>query len=216
MLGRMYRAPAFEVGSAATVLTDLVRRTAATLVTSGPDGLTSTVLPLVFEPSVGERGTLSGHVARANPIVREGHAGEALVVVTGVEGYVSPSWYASKAEHGKVVPTWDYVTVEAAGPLVLHDDPAWLRQVVSDLTDRHEDGRREPWSVSDAPDAYVTANLRAIVGIEIPIARLAAKAKLSQNRPAADVSGVIAGLRAQGDPASVALAEAVDRATTAP
>lgn len=207
----MHRAPAFDVADPGPLLSALVGERAATLVTVGGEGLTSTVLPLLFDPAAGPLGTLTGHVARANPIVRERHGGDALVVVTGAEGYVSPSWYPSKAEHGRVVPTWDYVTVEAAGPLVLHDDPAWLRDLVGRLTDRHEAGRAEPWAVTDAPESYVDAQLRGIVGVELVLTRLAGKAKLSQNRPDADVAGVVAGLRAQGDAASLALADAVER-----
>jgi transcriptional regulator len=207
----MYRPAAFDVDEPGSLLTELLAAYAATLVTSGDDGLESTILPLLYDPAAGPLGTLTGHVARGNPLVRDGHAGEALVVVTGVEGYISPSWYPSKAEDGKVVPTWDYVTVQAAGPLVLHDDADWLLDNVSGLADRHERDRPAPWAVSDAPARYVTAMLRGIVGVEIPVARLAGKAKLSQNRPAADVAGVIAGLRADG-PSGADLAEAVARA----
>jgi transcriptional regulator len=211
----VYRPAAFDVDEPGALLTELLATVAATLVTSGDDGLESTILPLLYDPAAGPLGTLAGHVARGNPLVRDGHAGEALVVVTGVEGYISPSWYPSKVEHGKVVPTWDYLTVQAVGPLVLHDDADWLLGNVSGLADRHEHDRPAPWAVSDAPPAYVTAVLRAIVGIEIPVTRLAGKAKLSQNRPAADVAGVVAGLRADRPPGDE-LAEAIARAQPTP
>ena len=208
----MYRVAAFDVAEPAPLLTALLTEVAATLVTMGPGGLESTILPLIFDPAPGELGTLVGHVARGNPIARHVHAGEALVVVTGVAGYITPSWYASKAEHGKVVPTWDYVTVQAAGPLTLHDDPAWVLDLVTRLTERHEASFATPWAVSDAPQEYLAATLRGIVGIEIPISRLDAKAKLSQNRPSADQDGVVAGLRSIGGPtpsAATALATAI-------
>ncbi len=222
--GTVHRVPAFDVADPVALLAELLGTTPATLVTRGADGLTSTILPLLLEPGGHDGlGTLVGHVARGNPVVRDGHGGEALVVVTGVEGYVSPSWYPSKAEHGRAVPTWDYVTVEAAGSLVLHDDPAWLLHLVTRLTERHEAARAAPWAVADAPDGFIAAQLRGIVGVEVPIARLAAKAKLSQNRPAADVAGVVAGLRAEAAarPGTVvapadALADAVERAAPPP
>jgi transcriptional regulator len=207
----VYRPAAFDVDQPGALLTELLATVPATLITSGDGGLESTILPLLYDPAAGPLGTLTGHVARGNPLVRDGHAGEALVVVTGVEGYISPSWYPSKAEHGKVVPTWDYVTVQAAGPLVLHHDADWLLGNVSGLADRHERDRSAPWSVSDAPAAYVTATLRGIVGVEVPVTRLAGKAKLSQNRPAADITGVVAGLRADG-PSGSELADAIARA----
>jgi transcriptional regulator len=131
------------------------------------------------------------------------------VIVRGPDAYVSPSWYASKVEHGRVVPTWDYVVAHAHGPLVLHEDAEWLAAHVRRLTGVHEGGRPAPWSVDDAPERFVAGQLRAIVGIEVPVARLEAKWKLSQNRSAADVDGVVAGLRADGQDATAA---AVDSA----
>ncbi|OMQ14134.1 transcriptional regulator, partial [Modestobacter sp. VKM Ac-2676] len=121
-----------------------------------------------------------------------------LVIVRGPDAYVSPSWYATKAEHGRVVPTWDYVVVHVHGALVVHEDPAWLAAHVAALTDVHEGDRAEPWAVDDAPARFVAGQLRAIVGVEVRIARIEANWKLSQNRSAADVDGVVAGLRADG------------------
>lgn len=196
----------------ATVVRELLGRDgAADLVTATPDGLVSTFLPFVYDPDAGEQGSLLGHLARNNAQWRTPVLGEALVLVRGPDAYVSPTWYPSKAEHGRVVPTWNYVAVHVYGRLVVHDDPAWLEALVRRLTDLHEAGNRTPWSVDDAPPAFVAGQLRAIVGVEVVISRIEGKAKLSQNRPAADVDGVIAGLEARGDAAS---AEAVRQTRT--
>ena len=174
----------------------LLRHRAADLVTAGPDGLTATMLPFLYDA---ERRTLRGHLARNNDHWRTADGAMALVIVRGPDAYVSPSWYATKAEHGRVVPTWNYVTAHVHGVLTVHDDPDWVADLVRELTDRHEAGRQAPWSVDDAPAKFVAGQLRAIVGVELAIERIEAKFKLSQNRPAADVDGVIAGLRAVGD-----------------
>ncbi len=187
----------------------LIHHGAADLVTATPNGLVATFLPFVYDPAVDEHGALLGHVARNNDHWRQAVLGDALVIVRGPDAYVSPSWYASKAEHGRVVPTWNYVTAHVYGRLVVHDDPVWVEAFVRRLTDKHEAATARAWSVDDAPPAFVAGQLRAIVGIEVVISRIEAKAKLSQNRPAADVDGVIAGLEARGDLAS---ADAVRRA----
>ncbi len=179
---------------------------AADLITPTSDGLLATFLPLHFDPSVGEHGALLGHVARNNPHWQAEPTGESLVILRGPDSYISPSWYASKAEHGRVVPTWNYLTAHVHGPLVVHDDVLWLDGLVRRLTDQHEAGREAPWSVSDAPEKFVAGQLRAIVGVELRITRIEAKAKYSQNRPEADRAGVVVGLLAEGDPAG---AEAV-------
>ncbi len=156
-------------------------------------------LPFHLEPTRGAHGTLVAHVARANPVWREARAdGEVLVVFQGPQAYVSPAWYASKAATGKVVPTWNYVLVEARGRLVVRDDAAWVHALVSGLTDLHEAGRAEPWQVSDAPADYIAATQRAIVGIEVEITAITGKWKVSQNRSAADRAGVVSGLQASG------------------
>ena len=140
-------------------------------------------------------GVLRAHVARANPIWKEARDDvDALVVFEGPHGYVSPGWYPSKAEHGKVVPTWNYVMVQARGRLRAIDDKAWLHAFVTRLTDRHEGGRAAPWAVTDAPADFVQTMLGAIVGIEIPLSSLVGKWKVSQNRSAADRAGVVDGL----------------------
>lgn len=174
----------------------LSRHRAADLVTVGPDGLEATMLPFVYDR---ERAILQGHFARNNQHWRHVDGREALVIVRGPDSYVTPSWYASKAEHGRVVPTWNYVVAHVHGTVTIHDDTAWLGDLVRRLTDHHEGARTVPWSVDDAPATFIEGQLRAIVGVEVAISRLEAKFKLSQNRPGADVEGVVAGLRADGD-----------------
>jgi transcriptional regulator len=167
----------------------------AQLVTVGDDGTPdATFLPVLWE---GDR--LVGHLARANTHWRRIVDGSpALAIVTGPDAYVSPSWYATKAEHGKVVPTWNYSVVHLRGAVAVHDDPAWVRGLVTRLTDRHEHPRAEPWAVTDAPADYVDKNLRPIVGVELVVGSVEAKAKLSQNRSDEDRAGVVAGLVADG------------------
>ncbi len=177
----------------------LIQQGAADLVTATTSGLTATLLPFLYEPTVGEHGSLLGHVARNNDQWRHEVLGDALVIVRGPDAYISPSWYASKAEHGRVVPTWNYVTAHIYGRLVVHDDPDWVGALVRRLTDRYEADNPLRWSVDDAPAAFVAGQLRAIVGVELVISRVEAKAKLSQNRSAADINGVITGLEARGD-----------------
>jgi transcriptional regulator len=181
---------------------------AADLVTMTEDGLVATFLPLLFDPSIGEHGALLGHLARKNDQWKRPPIGEALVIVHGEEAYITPSWYPSKAEHGRVVPTWNYTTAHVYGQLVIHDDPAWVDQNVRGLTERHETGRSAPWSVDDAPPEFRAGQLRAIVGVELVISRVEAKFKMSQNRREADIDGVIAGLAADG---LDTIAESVDR-----
>jgi transcriptional regulator len=146
---------------------------------------------------------LVGHVARANPVWRETPAGsEVLVLFQGPQAYVTPSWYPGKTEHGKVVPTWNYVVAQARGRLRIHDDREWLRSLVGDLTDQHEARREHPWAVSDAPQDYIETMLRAIVGVEVEVVEWTGKWKVSQNRLPADRLGVQDGLRAEGGPAA--------------
>jgi transcriptional regulator len=181
---------------------------AADLVTATPGGLIATYLPVLYDPAAGEHGAMLAHVARNNDQWREPAAGESLFIVHGPDAYVSPSWYASKAEHGRVVPTWNYLTAHVYGRLVVHDDPAWVESMVRRLTERHENDRDPSWSVDDAPSAFIAGRLRAIVGLELVITRVEAKAKMSQNRPEADIAGVVEGYRGQGD---AAMTEAVSR-----
>ena len=163
----------------------------AQLVTVGDDGVPdATFLPVLWEDD-----RLVGHLARANTHWRRIVDGSpALAVVTGPDTYVSPSWYAAKAEHGKVVPTWNYSVVHLRGRILVHDDPDWVHALVTRLTERHEQPRDEPWAVTDAPDDYIAKNLRPIVGVELLVETVEAKAKLSQNRSDADRAGVARGL----------------------
>lgn len=183
----------------------------AELVTVGDDGYpVATLLPVIWDED-----RLVFHVARANPHWRSIRPGSpALAVVRGPQAYISPSWYASKAEHGRVVPTWNYSAVEIAGRATVHEDAPWLREAVTRLTDLHELDRAaaDRWSVADAPSAYVEKQLRAIVGVEVAVERVEGKAKLSQNRSAEDRAGVVAGLRREGGGREHEVAEAMDRA----
>jgi transcriptional regulator len=179
----------------------------ATLVSMNEGELIATHLPLVWDPDPAPFGTLTGHVARANPHGRHLATGVAsLAIFHGPEGYVSPSWYPSKHEHGKVVPTWNYVAVHAYGELEVIDDVEWSRGLVTRLTEVHESTLPEPWRVTDSPEAYVAQLLKAILGLSIPVSRLEGKWKLGQNRPAADYDGAIAGLTQRGEPGSRAVA----------
>jgi transcriptional regulator len=169
------------------------------LITAGPAGLLANPFPFLLDSEGAGNGLLRLHLARANPQWRELEAvEECLVVFQGPQDYVTPSWYATKRETGKVVPTWNYATVHAWGrPRVINDD-GWLRRQIGDLTDSREKLRAEPWKVEDAPPDFVVAQMRGIVGVEIPIARIEGKWKMSQNRPAPDRAGVIAGFRESG------------------
>lgn len=184
----------------------------ATLVVAGRDGLDANHLPLELDPEPAPFGILRGHVSRANALWRDaGGSTEVLAIFQGPQRYVTPSWYPTKAETGKVVPTWNYAVVHAYGTPRFIEDPAWLLAHLERLTNRHEAERALPWKVSDAPADYVAGLLKGIVGFELPIARLSGKWKVSQNRTAADREGVSAGLRAAADPASAAMADLVER-----
>lgn len=190
--------PAHFAADQESVVELLTNLGAADLITVTDNGMDATFLPLLFDPSRGEHGALLGHVARNNEQWKRPAIGDALVIAHGANGYVSPSYYAAKAEHGRVVPTWNYLTLHVYGTLVVHDDAEWVRSLVERLTEKHEAAREHPWAVSDAPADYVAGQLRAIVGVEVLIKRIEAKAKFSQNRSAADVDGVVAGLSRDG------------------
>lgn len=157
-------------------------------------------IPFVLDPAAGAQGELRAHLARANPLCRNAADGQqVLVLFRGPQAYVSPAWYPGKAEHGRVVPTWNYVSVQVIGTLRLIDDAAWVRAQLDELTTQQESGRATPWRVDDAPEDFVAQQLRAIVGVEIVIESLTGKWKTSQNRSAADRLGVAAGLAAEDD-----------------
>jgi transcriptional regulator len=181
------------------------------IVVAAANGLDADHIPLEIDPDPAPLGTLRGHVARANPLWRDAHAAQALVIFQGPSTYVSPAWYPTKAETAKVVPTWNYAVVHAHGTLRFIDDRAWLRDFVTRLTDRHEAGRPEPWKVSDAPDDYVESMVGGIIGLEMPIARLVGKWKVSQNRPAQDREGAAAGLTREAGESGAAMARLIRR-----
>ena len=196
------------------VLHDLVRNhPLATLVTLDRSGLNANHIPMELDPGPESLGTLRGHVSRANPVWRDFSCDvAALAIFQGPEVYITPSWYQTKQESGKVVPTWNYAVVHAYGPLRIVEDPVWLRALVERLTNRHEAQREEPWEVADAPDEYIESQLRGIVGIEIPIERLMGKWKVSQNRPEADRKGVSKGLNELSKSNATCMADLVNHA----
>jgi transcriptional regulator len=207
----MYVPPSFAEQRPEVMLDFIQAHPLGALVTASADGLFATHLPLVLDRAAGPHGTLRGHVARANPhATRESLIPEGLVIFSGPEAYVSPSHYASKARHGKVVPTWNYVAVHAYGAVRFVDDVDFLLRNMEALTARHEAGRATPWAVGDAPADYVQALVKATIGVEIAIARLEGKWKMSQNRPAEDIDGVVAGLGASDDARERAVAAVVD------
>jgi transcriptional regulator len=196
----MYVPDAFAVTEPDEIAAMLVRAPLGCLVTHGPQGLFASHLPLLHRD-----GRLEGHLARINPHRSLDGDGEALVVFPGPDAYVSPGWYPSKAEHGRVVPTWNYETVHVYGALTWHEDRDWLLANVAALSDRFEAAQDRPWSVADAPADYVSRLAAGIVGVELRITRIEAKRKLSQNRGEADRQGVLAGLERGGETAIAAL-----------
>ena len=205
--------PSHFAETRAEVVQELIRaHPLGTLVTAGPGGLEANHIPFEYDPRAGAFGTLRAHVARANPVWREfSSAVEALVVFQGPQVYITPSWYRTKAETGKVVPTFNYIVVHAYGAMRAIEDRAWLRDFVGGLTQRFESARPQPWAITDAPEEFIATQLGAIVGIEIAVTRLIGKWKTSQNRPASDRAGVVAGLRETGDAGAQAMADAVER-----
>jgi transcriptional regulator len=213
----VYEPPSFAVTDLAT-LHDLIDDLAAAHLVMhdlAQGTICSSFLPLLLDRADTELGVLRGHLARANPDWR--HAGpQALALFAGPHGYISPSWYPSKAEHGKVVPTWNYVVVQAHGTLIVHDDTTWVRNLVTRLTDHHEASRVDPWAVTDAPTEWVEQMLRGIVGVELRITQLHGKVKMSQNRSAADRAGALAGLAAGANTTAAAQSLAVTALSSGP
>jgi transcriptional regulator len=201
----MYLPKHFEETDTARLHAFIAAHPLGLLITSDARGLNANPIPFMLVPERGEHGTLIGHVARANPVWRDTLAGsQALVVFQGAQAYISPNWYPSKKEHGKVVPTWNYATVQARGVLQVHDDREAVRAVVQALTTRHEATQPAPWAVADAPADYIDTLLGMIVAIELPIHSLVGKFKQSQNRGTAERLGVEAGLTAMGEDAAAA------------
>ena len=190
----MYIPSAFTIAERSEIFGMIRASGLATFITASPEGPIVTTLPMLFDESEGEFGTLYGHLARANPHWRAPIIGDAVALFSGPEAYISPGWYASKAEHGKVVPTWNYEIIEARGPVEFFDDKARLLDLVSRLTELHEGRLGKDWRVADAPADFIDMQLRAIVGVRLPIASLQGKRKMSQNRNAQDRAGVAEGL----------------------
>lgn len=181
-----------------------------TLVTVTPDGPFASHLPMLLDAEEGPQGTLYGHIAKANLQWRDSLPDvPALAIFTGPDAYISPSMYPSKQEHGRVVPTWNYITIHASGPIEFFEDADRLHRLVSRLTDQREADRAAPWSTDDAPADFMAAQLKGIVGVALRIARLEGKWKLSQNRNAADRAGVVEGLADAIEPDALAIAAAV-------
>jgi transcriptional regulator len=204
----MYLPPHFKE-ERVEILHDAIRQARlGTLVTFGEGGIEASHVPMLVDPEPKPFGTLRGHIARANPQWRRAAGGvEALAIFLGPNAYVTPSWYETKRESGKVVPTWNYVAVHAYGALHFHEDAEWLLALVTELTQTHEGPREHPWKVSDAPKDYIAGMLQGIVGFDLPIARVEGKWKMSQNRSLADRAGVTQGLAREGGPEEARVGE---------
>jgi transcriptional regulator len=205
----MYTPPAFVVADRSE-LHEMIRQChLANFVTATATGPMATPLPMFLDETECDMGVLYAHLARPNPQWQADVLGDGLAVFMGPDAYVTPSWYATKAEHGKVVPTWNYTAVHASGPVEFFDDADRLLDVVSRLTNMHESSRKTPWAVTDAPENYIKAQLRGIVGIRMPIVNLEGKRKMSQNRPAEDRKGVKRGIEERGERHDIAVAAMV-------
>ena len=210
----MYNPSHFQEKDLGTLHDLITRHPLAALVTLASDGINASHIPLLHDLSTGPLGTLRGHVAKANPQWRDlAPAVRALAIFTGPQHYISPSWYPAKAEHGKVVPTWNYVVVHAHGPMRVIEDREWLRNNVRELTAAQEASFDNPWRIEDAPAGYIDGLLSAIVGIEMTVEKLEGKWKASQNRAAADRLGVVTGLRGLHTPEGGEMAEVVSAAS---
>ncbi|MBZ9725544.1 FMN-binding negative transcriptional regulator [Mesorhizobium sp. CO1-1-11] len=196
----MYTPPAFRDDDKDSLIATIRAARLANLVTATADGPLATPLPLFLDETEGEHGVIHGHLAKANPQWRVPAIGDGLAIFMGPDAYVTPAWYATKQETGKVVPTWNYAAVHAYGPVEFFEDADRLLEVVTRLTNLHEGARAAPWSVSDAPPDFIQSQLRGIVGLRMPVVRLEGKRKMSQNRNAADRAGVASGLAASERP----------------
>jgi len=206
----MYQPPAFRETDLGTQQAFIAAHPLGLLISNGLDGILANPIPFVLYPDEGEFGTLRAHLSRGNPQWKALAASpEALIVFQGAEHYVTPSWYPQKAVDGKVVPTWNFALVQARGEARIVDDAAWLLANVAALTDQQEGRRTKPWSVSDAPEAFIAGQLKGIVGLEIVLTGIEAKFKASQNRPEADRAGVAEGLLGETSPHAAAMRELV-------
>jgi transcriptional regulator len=212
----MYQPPHFREDRLDVQHRLIVTHPLGLLISAGPGGLQANHVPFLVDAAASERGTLRVHLARANPQIAElANVTECLVVFQGPQQYISPSLYPTKQDTGKVVPTWNYITVHAWGRPRVMDDAAWVRKQVDDLTRHNEESRTAPWQVSDAPETFVTAQVKGIVGVEISIARIEGKWKVSQNRPAIDQAGVVAGLQSEGGDAAIMASAVLERSKRA-
>jgi transcriptional regulator len=207
----MYIPPAFREDDVANLHAAMRAARLASLVTATAEGLIATPLPMLLDEAEGPHGVLYGHLARANPQWKVAPIGAAMAIFMGPDAYVTPSWYATKRETGKVVPTWNYIAVHAYGPVELFEDADRLLDVVTRLTNLHERPRAEPWSVTDAPESFIRSQLRGIVGLRMAITRLYGKRKMSQNRSAEDRAGVADGLAASDSAADRVVADLIPR-----
>ena len=206
----MYAAKSFREDRLSVLQDFIVENSFATVVSQGPQGIEASHVPLILDRTQGPKGMLRGHFARANAHWQALADGEVLCIFQGPHAYITPSWYASKREHGRVVPTWDYLAVHAYGVARVFDDAKELRTLLEALTSQHEANRPAPWKVTDAPAEYIEDAMRAIVGFELTLSRIEGIWKMSQNRPAADRAGAVAGLRA-GSPLDEQVAEWIER-----
>jgi transcriptional regulator len=205
----MYTPPPFRDDDRVNIVATIRGARLANFVTVTVEGVLATPLPLFLDETEGEHGVLYGHLAKANPQCRTPALGDGLAIFMGPDAYITPSWYETKQETGKVVPTWNYVAVHAYGPVEFFDDATRLLEAVTRLTNIHEGERQAPWAVSDAPPDFIQAQLRGIVGMRMPIARLEGKRKMSQNRPLGDRANVAAGLASSARPSERAAASLV-------
>jgi transcriptional regulator len=193
----MYIPPHFEETRTEVMHALMRAQPLATLITLASDGITANHIPLLLSDTQVPLGTLQGHVARANPLWRDLSSTDVLAIFQGAEAYISPSWYPTKKDTGKVVPTWNYAVVHAHAELRVVDDASWLKAHLSRLTAMHEAGFPQPWALSDAPEEYIERLIGGVIGIELSITRLSGKWKVSQNQPAENQVGVIQGLQAR-------------------
>jgi transcriptional regulator len=208
----MYLPKMFEENDAARLCEFIRCHPLATLVSHDANGLCADHIPMLVETGSDGTTLLRGHVARANPLWGNlGSGASVLAIFQDAGGYITPSWYASKRETGKVVPTWNYVAVHVQGSARAVDDSSWLQDFLIRLTNANESSRAQPWKLTDAPAEYIATQLKAIVGIEVRVAHMVGKWKVSQNRLPRDIDGVIAGLRGRGDPDSQRMAADVEQ-----